>query len=223
MNRHIIYPNCQSKEEKRNENIVCQHEVRFGNWASYTEINLIPEAKVNVADELEIREEEMAVFLLHLLFEGSMLDEEGFLYCYMQKITITGKLFLIRNTQYFIWSCLMTMNVCLFFSLQNRISYSFVLYFWTYWYYKNIKFSFYFMFHHIGRNCWITLTDMFQISISCCCTIFILFCFVFVFNHYQNNRLLEPIIPFRWLLLRKVDYIILEKQCILLLTDVNGK
>ena len=98
-----------------------------------------------------------------------------------------------------------------------------LLYFWTYWYYKNIKLSFYFMFHHIGRNCWITLTDMFQISISCCCTIFILFCFVFVFNHYQNNRLLEPIIPFRWLLLRKVDYIILEKQCILSLTDVNGK
>ena len=39
----------------------------------------MPEANVNVADEFEICEEEMAVFLLNLVFDGSVLDEEEFL------------------------------------------------------------------------------------------------------------------------------------------------
>ena len=40
----------------------------------------------------------------------------------------------------------------------------------------------------------------------------ICFCFAFVFNYCQNNRSLEPTALCRWSLLKKIDYIILEKQ-----------
>ena len=36
------------------------------------------EANVNIADEFEIGEEEMAVFLLHQAFDEGALDEEEF-------------------------------------------------------------------------------------------------------------------------------------------------
>ena len=64
---------------------------------------------------------------------------------------------------------------CLSFFIVYKTGYhySFMLYFWKSRYYKNIKLLFHFMVHHIGKNCWIPLTDMFEISISSSCIIFI--------------------------------------------------
>ena len=47
-------------------------------------------ANVNVVDESEIGEEEMAVFLLNQAFDKGVLDKRDLLYCYLEKITISG-------------------------------------------------------------------------------------------------------------------------------------
>ena len=46
-------------------------------------------ANVNVVDESEIGEEEMAVFLLNQAFDKGVLDKRDLLYCYLEKITIS--------------------------------------------------------------------------------------------------------------------------------------
>ena len=108
----------------------------------------MPEANVNVAYEFEIDKEEMAMFLLNMTFDRSVLDEEEFSYCYMQKIRINGKtsywkygrfyLELLDDDECFCWILFwfakqdIIIRLCCIFGYPDTLThYSPVLFFYT--------------------------------------------------------------------------------------------
>ena len=70
-----------SKSKKKERNYICElkslsTETFLELQTSNTEIKVMAEANVNVADEFEIGEEDIAVFLLNQVFDEGVLEEE---------------------------------------------------------------------------------------------------------------------------------------------------